>query len=282
MKYHTKKRPYKPPGSKPKKSKKLLCFNKCHKKIYSHSDRRQQVCHESVNYIWDILTNKTPVSNRDAIFYKISDFRDLLFRTKDDSIFLIDIDFNDIDREYNNKKKYVETFNLHTFLIEKRKNKYKIYQSYVLKYTMHEWLHGILNKESTCRTDYSFIDKYDLSKKPSHFSNKLYIEILKDKAMYKELNNNNKNLFKHFNSCVKEFGGNNCISKSTVSRFLDLLQNFFNAFNNRNIKKGNYYSRKIFGWDILTDNEKTEEQTYVSPIKHNIRIKVQSSKILCL
>lgn len=279
MKYYTKKRKFRKPVSKPKKSKRLKCYSNCHKKIYTHSDRRQQVCHESVNYIWDILTN-----NKYNIFsrkrYNIRDFKHDLFNKNKDMVYLIDIDFSDIDREL--KRKNISIFNLHTFLIERKNNKYKIYQSYVLKYTIHEWINGILNKKSDCRTDYSFINKYNSTIRNKNISNDLYNDLIKNKNLYIELNNNNNNLYKHYYRCVKEFGGNNCISKSTMSKFLDLLENFMNAFNNYDVKLGNSYARKLFGWDILTINKDSEEQTYVSQVKHNMHIKVQSSKYGCI
>lgn len=276
MRYYTKKRTFRAPTTKRKKTKGLLCFNRCHKKIYTHSDRTQHVCHDSVNYIWNILTNNKESYKQ---VYSIDDFKHTLFNTNRDMVYLVDIDFNDIDRELRYKP--ITIFNLHTLLIERKANKYKIYQSYVLKYTIHEWLNGILNKKSHCRSNYSFIEKYNNVLKHKNITKQIRTDLTKNKDMYIELNNNNKSLNKYYYRCVNEFGGNNCISKSTMSRFLDLLQNFINAFNSYDVKKGNSYARRLFGWDILTDNIDTEEQTYVSDVPHNMRLNVQSRSYHC-
>lgn len=245
---------------KSKKSKKIYCKDNCYKKIYKHSDRIKYVCHWSINYIWKILTNNAPNNLWDRKTLNIKKLKTLIFTGKEKCIYAIDIAYTDSNHDYD----------IHTFLIERNKNKYKIYQSYIIKYTMQEWLNGKLNKNSKCRENYSHLSPTKLST----FS-------IKDQTEIKEITNNNKNLFRYFPICVKEFGGNNCISKSKLNRFLNLLNNFLKMFGEHNITKTNMYSRQIFGWDGFTDNKDTEEQTYIPPTSKNIRLLVNSHDVIC-
>jgi hypothetical protein len=153
----------------------------------------------------------------------------------------------------------------HTFLIEKIKDIYKIYQSYVGKYTINEWITGKLNNEVL----------------------KTYDTYIYDSAIHK-LNDDNKEFPLLFEKTVKNFGGENCLPKEKMNEFLELLSDIlkkisnYNEESNKDITEINNISKKIFGPKLLVDHEEYHDLVGYKLSKPNFAfLFVKTAEITC-
>ena len=252
---------------------KIECTDKCYDRIYNEKcDFKTKTCHQEVKYIWKILTNTdlNSTTYRDYTPDNFADLKNLILLTNSSSVYHIDLVCalwdNDIRRESFTA--------LHTLIIEKVKNKYKIYQSYVGKYTIKEWLNGKLNQDVLQMFDLDGIDK----------SNKLY-------QILKSANEDNLELIKQFKYTVGNFGGPNCLPKEQIKKFLDLLTLMLNTIHNFTIRKIdtikqiNDISKQLFGPKLFSEDDKYNyvgRYKLIGRYKPTVFIRVKSSETTCI
>ena len=159
-------------------------------------------------------------------------------------------------------------------MLEKVNNMYKIYQSFVAKYTIKEWLNGKLTKD--------VLKDFELFK------------FLKESDEYKiglAFNNDNNEFEKQFKQTVNNFGGPNCIPTEQVEKFLNLLSEMlikiknYTDSNKNTINQINDISKQIFGPKLFYEDDNYDyvgRAKLIGSNKPTVFIRVKSSETTCV
>jgi hypothetical protein len=247
-----------------------ICVDECYELIYNPRCEIGKTCHGSVKYVWNILTDmeldKTsirvyfPDNHENISHLKFEQLKKEILEENSNKVYHIDLGCELKDGKIS----------FHTFLIEKIEDIYKIYQSYVAKYTMNEWLTGKLNNE--------VLKTYDVLVP----TNNKYYNILK------QLNDDNNEFPQLFEETVKNFGGENCLPKEKINEFLELLSDIlkkisnYNEESNNDITEINNISKKIFGPKLLVDDIEMHNFVGYKLSKPNSAfLDVKSAEITC-
>jgi hypothetical protein len=264
---------------------KQACVDACYARIYEDTNTVQDICHESIHYIWDILTDR---GKKEQHNYSIDDIDSLIegiLEKPQYELYSIDI-VAQVTTDYP----AFQATKVHTFLIEQNFDKYKIYQSYAGKYTIGEWLNGKLDHHSSC-------NRLELDETIKNiFYNKTLFDQLDSKmkltvtsAIF--LNENNIKLLDQFPKVVHDFGGENCITQENMRAFLTLFEELLFKISEYDLVGANSISENIFGTEMFTTPEDDdlhldqyglpEQQSpfpYIQVTQHKVTCKERISK----
>jgi chemotaxis protein histidine kinase CheA len=271
----------------PSGTNKIDCTGECYNKIYNPKcDLTTETCHEDVIYIWNILTDTDLKSTVYTDYYPVyfNDLKDSILSADRNSVYHIDLVCNLGDGR--------DVRILHTLIIEKFNSMYKIYQSYVNKYTINEWLNGELNNaaggaDRAAAGDWLAATARE--RRSDAVVKKLSPDQVKRIHIIKRLNDDNLELIEQFKSTVGDFGGPNCLPEGQIKKFLDLLILMLNKIHNlppSPTKEINDISKQLFGPKLFDEDTKYNYVGRYKLINNSIQptvfIRVKSSKTTCV
>jgi hypothetical protein len=186
-----------------KSVKKTVSF--CLKLIKSTLESRiNEVCSESSKRVFNLLTSRSI---------------DILpHYNSNDLNFMYNIGTKSLIHNIYHISLHIDKVEAHSFVIEVKSNEYKVYQSFVNKYSLYEWFFGF-SKNHTCRDDQS---------------------------LYKK---------DQFNKAYKKYGGVDYFNTANPDTFMKQLNDYLISCKNNILDDKNKLSNELFGVSQWTTDE---------------------------